>query len=100
MPSSVRTCIGCRGARSVSDLVRLVLSDGRVVVSVASGRTGRGASIHPLLDCVAAACRSGAFDRAFRSRVVPPDPTALLKELESRAGLTSKRLSTSEMDSQ
>ena len=100
MPSSVRTCIGCRGARPVSELVRLVLSDGRVVVSVASGRTGRGASIHPLADCVEAACRSGAFGRAFRSRVVPPDPTALLKTLESRAGSIPKCSSTSGMDSQ
>lgn len=71
MTAPVRTCIGCRKAVPATELARLALVDGRVVVAPWRGRRpgGRGASIHPQASCVRAALKAGAFSRAFRARI-------------------------------
>jgi predicted RNA-binding protein YlxR (DUF448 family) len=64
----VRTCVGCRGKRVQTDLIRLQLREGRVVPS--EGRpSGRGAYLCPDRACFDAASRRKAFARAFRSPV-------------------------------
>ena len=70
MAMPIRTCIGCRKAAPADDLVRLALVDRQVVPW--RGRRpegGRGASIHAQIACVRAACKTGAFARAFRTRI-------------------------------
>jgi uncharacterized protein len=70
MAVPIRTCIGCRKAVPAIELVRLALVDGRVIPW--QGRRpggGRGASIHALSACVKAAGKTGAFARAFRTRI-------------------------------
>ena len=60
-----RTCVGCRRRRDQSELVRLVLKEGRVIPGSA-GAPGRGAYLCPDTTCLAAAEKKRAFARAFR----------------------------------
>jgi uncharacterized protein len=69
MAQPIRTCIGCRKRVPAAELVRLVLVDGQVVPWLARRPGGRGASIHAQIACVEAACKTGAFGRAFRTRI-------------------------------
>jgi len=60
-----RSCLGCRAARSPSELVRLVLRGGRVTVDSTRTLGGRGAYV-----CCNEACTAKAIKqlgRAFRS---------------------------------
>jgi uncharacterized protein len=74
----MRTCIGCRRRVPAAELARLALAEVDAGTSgpriVAWGATtgrppGRGASLHPDESCVRVALKSGAFARAFRSRL-------------------------------
>ena len=80
--SPVRTCVGCRQRAAKADLVRVVVDDrgaGREVVPDPRGRApGRGAHLHPSLDCLEAALRRRAFTRALR--VEPGLSSALVAE--------------------
>ena len=69
--SPVRTCVGCRQRAAKTDLLRVVVDDrgaGREVVPDPKGRApGRGAHLHPTLDCLQLAVRRRAFARALRT---------------------------------
>ncbi|MEO7092531.1 MAG: YlxR family protein [Polyangiales bacterium] len=71
-----RSCVGC-GARALeADLVRLVLVEKpegvegpcTVVPDAKGGGFGRGAHVHPAVDCVATACKRG-LSRSFKREV-------------------------------
>ena len=73
-PGPLRTCIGCRG-RSVTDgLLRIVAlpvgdPDGgprTLVVDLRHRLGGRGAWLHPTVECLALAEKRRAFGRALR----------------------------------
>jgi predicted RNA-binding protein YlxR (DUF448 family) len=89
----VRTCVGCRRAVSVAELVRATLT-GKTPESggsrlewsgiVRRGQGGRGASIHPREGCVRAAVKSHAWSRVFRAPVAGmgvDDVPAILAEI-------------------
>jgi predicted RNA-binding protein YlxR (DUF448 family) len=63
----VRTCVGCRQQAARSDLVRVTLVNGRVVVDNGATQPGRGAWLHRDPDCLALALKRRAFARAFRT---------------------------------
>ena len=70
-PGPVRTCIGCRRRAAKSELLRLVAgSDVNGLPAVCpdpAGRApGRGAHLHPTLECYDLAVRRKAFTRALR----------------------------------
>ena len=74
-----RTCIGCRKVLSIeseSDLVRIVVEDGRAVVDVDRRRPGRGAWVHKAKSCVQNAARGG-LAKSFRRAVDPSELLAL-----------------------
>ena len=55
-----RTCVGCHVATAPSELVRLVLGpDGSLVADARGGTLGRGAWVHPTLECVERAVPRG-----------------------------------------
>jgi len=77
---SERTCVGCGKHAEPSALVRLVLGPGdAVAVDAAGGAFGRGAHVHPSMECVSRACRGG-LSKAFR-REVKADASALRNEI-------------------
>ena len=64
---SVRTCLGCRSRANASSLVRCVARDGAVVVDVSAASPGRGAWVHPTVECVESSLKRRAFGRALRA---------------------------------
>jgi uncharacterized protein len=68
---SERTCAGCGKHAAADELVRIVLdpSSGEVAVDLAASGFGRGAHLHPTLDCVAKAIKGG-LARVFKTKVV------------------------------
>jgi predicted RNA-binding protein YlxR (DUF448 family) len=81
----VRTCVGCRSRAAKSDLLRIVVAEQSAAVDGSAARLvpdprgqmpGRGAHLHPELDCLASAERRRAFGRALRLDR-PPDATAV-----------------------
>ena len=79
----VRTCVGCRQRAAKADLLRVVVDDrgaGREVVPDPERRApGRGAHLHPSLDCLQQALRRRALTRALR--VEPGLSSARVAEL-------------------
>ncbi|WP_353827483.1 YlxR family protein [Agromyces sp. SYSU T0242] len=62
----VRTCIGCRSRASRSSLLRIVAQHPRVLADPSAVLPGRGAWLHPTLECFRLAQRRRAFGRALR----------------------------------
>jgi uncharacterized protein len=62
----VRTCVGCRARAPRSSLVRFVARDSELVVDEKAVLPGRGAWLHPTLDCFHTAIKRRAFGRALR----------------------------------
>ncbi|GAB2750662.1 YlxR family protein [Nocardioides pakistanensis] len=68
----MRTCVGCRVRAPKQELLRVVASgsvgDQLVVPDPGARAPGRGAYIHPTLECLELATRRRAFARALRVR--------------------------------
>ncbi|HEU4757079.1 MAG TPA: YlxR family protein [Agromyces sp.] len=62
----VRTCIGCRSRAPRSSLLRVVAQQSRVLADHSAVLPGRGAWLHPTLECFRLAQRRRAFGRALR----------------------------------
>lgn len=85
-PGPMRTCVGCRLRASAAELLRVVAGpDATVVPDPRRRLPGRGAWLHPVLECVDLAERRRAFARALRvpgaldpapvrAYLAPPDP--------------------------
>ena len=63
----VRTCVGCRTRAVASGLLRVVAVEGALVPDPQRRQPGRGAWVHPQLDCLRLAERRRAFPRALRA---------------------------------
>ena len=63
----VRTCVGCRERAAKSRLLRLVASGDDVIPDPQARMPGRGAYLHPSLECLELARRRRAFPRALRA---------------------------------
>lgn len=46
-----RTCVGCGQVEDKDNLIRIVRSPGGVYVDVTGKRSGRGAYLHPRMEC-------------------------------------------------
>ncbi|MFC4243055.1 YlxR family protein [Gryllotalpicola reticulitermitis] len=62
----VRTCIGCRSRAPRSSLLRVVAHDSAVVADESATMPGRGAWLHPSIECMNKALQRKAFGRALR----------------------------------
>lgn len=63
---TVRTCIGCRIRVDSSLLLRVVARDGEVLPDPSATLVGRGAWVHPTIECLESAAKRRAFGRALR----------------------------------
>ena len=74
----IRSCIGCRKTDSPSNLLRMVLVDGKVIFDQLQIAPGRGAWVHR--KCLKMAIDRQALKWAFRLSSMP-DVTDLQKEI-------------------
>ncbi|MBY6060812.1 YlxR family protein [Microbacterium esteraromaticum] len=72
----VRTCVGCRARASRSSLIRVAVQNGELVFDERAVLPGRGAWLHPTVECLQAAQRRRAFARALRVPVTFGFPQA------------------------
>jgi len=86
--SPIRTCVGCGARAAKSDLLRLVAAGNNIVPDSAGRLPGRGAYLHPSLECLNRAQRRKALARALRvPGAVPAAALAdYLTNLEPGAG--------------
>lgn len=82
----MRTCVGCRGRKAKTHLLRFVLDDRRhLVLDEKQLRKGRGAYLCAESRCLDRALAKRAFPRALRGQVSLPD-TEALKQRIGRVG--------------
>ncbi len=62
----LRTCVGCRQKAWKVDLLRIVGEGANVVPDPQSLKPGRGAYLHPRVECLELAVRRRAIPRALR----------------------------------
>ncbi|MFC6357348.1 YlxR family protein [Luethyella okanaganae] len=63
----VRTCVGCRSRDPRSSLLRVVARGSELVVDDTATLPGRGAWLHPTLECFRSAVQRRAFGRALKA---------------------------------
>jgi predicted RNA-binding protein YlxR (DUF448 family) len=73
----VRTCVGCRQRVAAGELLRVVAVDGALVPDPSRRLPGRGAHVHPVVECLDLAEKRRAFPRALR--VAGPLDTAVVR---------------------
>lgn len=62
----VRTCVACRSRAPKSSLLRVVARESELVVDDNASLPGRGAWLHPTIECYRVAVQRRAFGRALR----------------------------------
>src|SRR5499427_3980772 len=62
----LRSCVGCKARAAKSSLLRLVVAGDGIVPDPQARQPGRGAYLHPSLECFELAQRRRAFSRALR----------------------------------
>ncbi len=68
----VRTCVACREEAGKGELIRLVRRpDGEIEVDMTGRMPGRGAYLHAAAECVEAARKRRALERALGAPVPP-----------------------------
>ncbi len=72
----VRTCVGCRARASCTTLLRVAIRNGELVFDERAVLPGRGAWVHPALECVDTALQRRAFARALRVSAAMEFPEA------------------------
>lgn len=79
----VRTCAGCGRKAAQDQLWRLAVTEEEVRVDPRRRLPGRGAYVHPRLDCARRLVADRGRDRRFRRPLGPAAWSRLLSELES-----------------
>ena len=62
----VRTCVACRSRAPRSSLLRVVSRGSELVVDHSATLSGRGAWLHPTIECYNMAVQRRAFGRALK----------------------------------
>lgn len=65
----VRTCVGCKAAVEKTELLRVVQSPNGIIWDELNSKPGRGAYLHPNLECIEKALNRGGLNRAFRTNL-------------------------------
>ena len=70
---SSEKCVGCGRSRPKAELLRIVLSDGRLVADPEARLPGRGAYVCKNPNCLTTAVLRHGFERSFRAPVRVPN---------------------------
>lgn len=84
-----RTCCICRSKGDKRTLIRLVASQGRLVVDDLQRLPGRGGYVHPTVDCVSRMGQSQRWERVLRvegASLEASQVSQVVKELMTRVG--------------
>ncbi|MDP3209300.1 MAG: YlxR family protein [Rhodoglobus sp.] len=81
--------MGCRTRAQASLLLRVVARDGEVVPDPSATLPGRGAWVHPTVQCVESSAKRRAFGRALKVTNAL-DATQLLAAVHSQPGTTEQ----------
>jgi predicted RNA-binding protein YlxR (DUF448 family) len=81
-----RTCAGCRRQAPKTELLRIVLAGGSIVVDRAARAPGRAGYVHPTTACVDAAISRGGLARALRASVPAEAAGRLRDEIREQQG--------------
>jgi hypothetical protein len=77
-----RTCIICRSKGDKRSLVRIVYRNGALEVEERTSLPGRGAYVHPSIDCVSKMGNSARWEKALGLQVGSLDREQLRKIVE------------------
>lgn len=88
MPKKIpmRQCVGCREMKPKRELIRVAHSqDGAVTLDAGGKAPGRGAYVCRSVECLKAAIKSRALERAFGTAIPQDVYDGLLAEMEANA---------------
>ena len=85
----VRTCVGCKKLGTRTSLIRLVSSQGRVIVDEGKKLSGRGAWLHGNQGCLKQAVDRKSFGRALGGEF-EIDVQALTRSIEQAETMLAK----------
>lgn len=74
-----RSCVACRKTRGKRELVRLVSSDGLVVVDTKGKKPGRGVYLCPGKECWETAMKNDRIEYGLRTKLSAENRQLLLK---------------------
>lgn len=77
----LRTCIGCRGVFTKSEVVRIAATPGAAVIDYREKLPGRAVYICPRGECITRALSRDVLSRALRASVPAPDAGVFLESL-------------------
>jgi predicted RNA-binding protein YlxR (DUF448 family) len=78
-----RTCIGCRGAFSKADVVRIVSGPSGPIIDYREKLPGRAAYICPRRECIEKALSRANLSRALQTNVNVPEIEAFIEALST-----------------
>ncbi len=87
--TSERTCCICRSKGDKQTLIRLVASQGKLVVDEHQRLPGRGGYVHPTVACVSRMAQVSRWERALRVKGASFEASQVsqvVKELMTRVG--------------
>jgi len=65
----MRRCVGCMESKPQQELVRIVFSDGRLIVDKDGKTNGRGVYLCRNPDCISQARKKNAFSRNYKQKI-------------------------------
>jgi predicted RNA-binding protein YlxR (DUF448 family) len=87
---SVRTCVGCLSRDQASEMVRIVQKSAVLILDVQRNQPGRGAWLHPRLNCMNLALKRKSFGRALRVKD-SLDSTGLTESIEQAEKMLAQK---------
>lgn len=80
----LRKCVGCNEQKTKKELIRIVKSkEGEISIDFSGKAHGRGAYICPDEECLKAAQKRKAFNRAFQQEIPQDIYEKLIEELKN-----------------
>ena len=87
---TVRTCVGCLSRDQASNMVRIVEKSDVLTLDFQRNEPGRGAWLHPQVNCLNFALKRKSFGRALKN-TGSLDSTGLLESIEQAEKMLAQK---------